>query len=83
METYSITYKSQTEFAPDLWNQVKRTFKSGKKFWKEKDNLLFTGKLPLRFLTLEKKQVYAIEDDKVYVSEANIARYRVLTEFTS
>ena len=80
IETYSITYKSQTEFAPDLWNQVKRTFKPGKKFRKEKedgkqyvqicsadfkkgvaglilikkDNLLFTGKLPLRFLTLEK-----------------------------
>ena len=54
METYSITYKSQTEFAPDLWNQVKRTFKPGKKFRKEKDNLLFRGKLSLKFLTLEK-----------------------------
>ena len=38
METYSITYKSQTEFAPDLWNQVKRTFKPGKKFRKEKED---------------------------------------------
>ena len=54
MEIYYITYKSQTEFAPDLWNQVKRTFKSGKKIRKEKDNLFFRGKLSLRFFTLKK-----------------------------